>query len=99
MRPLFSGKNDTGLSQFVRSQYSRLMSRSTRSTSGNHTISKTISEDRGDSKSEASLVRGAKASWEGKYDASVEAMGMHDIPGMTDRIVVQSSVTQEHSLP
>ena len=35
----------------------------------------------------------------GKYDASIEAMGMHDIPGMTDRIVVQSSVTHENSLP
>ena len=75
------------------------MSRSTRSTSGDHTLSKTNSGDFGDSKSEASLVRDVKPSWEGKYDASIEAMGMHDIPGMTEGIVVQSSITHEHSLP
>ena len=99
MRPLFSGKNHEGLSHFLRSQYSRLMSRSTRSTSGDHTLTKTNSGDLGDSKSEASLVRDVKPSWEGKYDASIEAMGMHDIPGMTEGIVVQSSITHEHSLP
>lgn len=99
MRPLFSRKYHNGLSQFVRSQYSRLMPRSTRSTSGNHTLSKTNYEDLGDSKTEASLAREVKASQAGKYDASIEAMGMHDIPGMTDGIVVQSSVTHEHSLP
>ena len=75
------------------------MLRSTRSTSGNYTLSKTNYEDLGDSKSEASLVRQVKASRAGKYDASIEAMGIHDITGMTDGIVVQSSVTHEHSLP
>ena len=75
------------------------MSRSTRSTSGNHVSSKTNYEDLGDSKSEASLMRDLEASRAGKYDASIEAMGMHDIPGMTEGIVVQSSVTHEHSLP
>ena len=75
------------------------MSRSTRSTTGNHTLTKTTYEDFGDGKSEASLVREVKASRAGEYDASIEAMGMHDIPGLTDGIVVQSSVTHEHSLP
>ena len=55
MRPLFIRKHYSGLSQFVRSWYSRLRSRLTRPTNGNHTQY----EDLGDGKSEASLVREA----------------------------------------
>ena len=53
MRPLIRRIDQSLLSQFVRSRYSRLMSRLTRPTNGNHTQY----EDLGDGKSEASLVR------------------------------------------